>query len=73
MLLTLTIQTDPITTDYIAEQGAYRTFQAGRLAEQEEERKQQEKEEEEAGNPMLVSPPCDEGSEKRRGDRGEES
>ena len=49
------MQTDPVTTDYIAEQGAYRTFQAGRLAEQEEERKQQEKEEEEAGNPMLVS------------------
>lgn len=50
----ITFKTDPITTDYIAEQGAYRTFQAGRLAEQEEERKQQEKEEEEAGNPMLA-------------------
>eukprot|EP00731_Ephydatia_muelleri_P029729 Em0021g252a len=50
----ITFKTDPVTTDYIAEQGAYRTFQAGRLAEQEEERKQQEKEEEEAGNPMLA-------------------
>lgn len=48
-------QTDPENTDYAVEHGAYRTFQAERLAELEEERVQQEKEEEEANNPMLVS------------------
>ena len=47
-------QTDPENTDYAAEAGAYRTFQAENIARKEEERKQQEKEEDEANNPMLV-------------------
>ncbi len=47
-------QTDPESTDYVVEHGAYRTFQAVKLAELEEERVQQEKEDEEANNPMLV-------------------
>ena len=37
-------QTDPENTDYAAEAGAYRTFQAENIARKEEERKQQEKE-----------------------------
>lgn len=48
-------QTDPENTDYAAETGAYRTFQAETIAQREAERKKQEKEEEEANNPMLVS------------------
>lgn len=48
------LQTDPENTDYAAEAGAYRTFQAENIAIKEIERKQQEKEEEEANNPMLV-------------------
>ena len=47
-------QTDPENTDYSVENGAYRTFQAERLAEMEEERLKEEAEEEEANNPMLV-------------------
>ena len=47
-------QTDPESTDYVAEHGAYRTFQAGNIAIKAAEQKQQEKEEEEANNPMLV-------------------
>ena len=48
------MQTDPENTDYAVEHGAYRTFQASRLAELEEERLQQEREEEEASNPMVA-------------------
>ena len=47
-------KTDPVNTDYAVEAGAYRTFQAERLAELEVERLQEEKEEEEANNPMLA-------------------
>lgn len=47
-------KTDPENTDYAVENGAYRTFQAERIAELEEERLRQEKEEEEANNPMLA-------------------
>uniref|UniRef100_A0A1X7V9C1 Uncharacterized protein n=1 Tax=Amphimedon queenslandica TaxID=400682 RepID=A0A1X7V9C1_AMPQE len=50
----LKITTDPENTDYAAEAGAYRTFQAEAIAVREIERKQQEKEEEEANNPMLA-------------------
>ena len=50
----ISFKTDPQNEDYAVETGAYRTFQAGRLAELEEERLQQEKEEEEANNPMLA-------------------
>lgn len=50
----ITFKTDPENTDYAVENGAYRTFQAERLAELEEERVQQEKEEDEANNPMLA-------------------
>ena len=49
------LQTDPENTDYIAEHGAYRTFQAENIAIKAAEDKQKEKEEEEASNPMLVS------------------
>lgn len=47
-------KTDPENTDYAVETGAYRTFQAERIAELEEERLREEKEEEEANNPMLA-------------------
>lgn len=47
-------KTDPKNTDYAVENGAYRTFQAERIAELEEERLREEKEEEEANNPMLA-------------------
>lgn len=47
-------KTDPENTDYSVVTGAYRTFQAGKLAEMEAERVVQEKEEEEANNPMLA-------------------
>ena len=50
----ITFKTDPENTDYAVEHGAYRTFQAEKLAELEEERLQQEKEEDEANNPMLA-------------------
>uniref|UniRef100_A0A1X7TCT2 Uncharacterized protein n=1 Tax=Amphimedon queenslandica TaxID=400682 RepID=A0A1X7TCT2_AMPQE len=52
--LHLSLTTDPENTDYAAEAGAYRTFQAEAIAVREIERKQQEKEEEEANNPMLA-------------------
>lgn len=50
----ITFKTDPESTDYVAEHGAYRTFQAGNIAIKAAEQKQQEKEEEEANNPMLA-------------------
>lgn len=50
----ISFKTDPKNTDYVVDNGAYRTFQAERLAEMEEERVIQEKEEEEANNPMLA-------------------
>ena len=50
----ISFKTDPENTDYVVDNGAYRTFQAERLAEMEEERIVQEKEEEEANNPMLA-------------------
>ena len=50
----ITFKTDPENTDYAVEHGAYRTFQAEKLAELEEERLQQEREEDEANNPMLA-------------------
>ncbi len=50
----ISFKTDPENTDYVIDNGAYRTFQAERLAEMEEERVLQEKEEEEANNPMLA-------------------
>lgn len=50
----ISFKTDPKNTDYVVDNGAYRTFQAERLAEMEEERIIQEKEEEEANNPMLA-------------------
>ena len=50
----ISFKTDPKNTDYVVDNGAYRTFQAERLAEMEEERIVQEKEEEEANNPMLA-------------------
>uniref|UniRef100_A0A1X7VA11 Splicing factor YJU2 n=1 Tax=Amphimedon queenslandica TaxID=400682 RepID=A0A1X7VA11_AMPQE len=50
----ISFKTDPENTDYAAEAGAYRTFQAEAIAVREIERKQQEKEEEEANNPMLA-------------------
>ena len=50
----ISFKTDPKNTDYVVDNGAYRTFQAERIAEMEEERVVQEKEEEEANNPMLA-------------------
>jgi len=50
----ISFKTDPKNTDYVVDNGAYRTFQAERLAEMEEERIVQEKEEEEASNPMVA-------------------
>ena len=50
----ISFKTDPKNTDYVVDNGAYRTFQAERIAEMEEERIVQEKEEEEANNPMLA-------------------
>ncbi len=50
----ISFKTDPQNTDYVVDNGAYRTFQAERIAEMEEERVVQEKEEEEANNPMLA-------------------
>lgn len=50
----ISFKTDPENTDYVVDNGAYRTFQAERIAEMEEERVIQEKEEEEANNPMLA-------------------
>ena len=50
----ISFKTDPQNTDYVVDNGAYRTFQAERIAEMEEERVIQEKEEEEASNPMLA-------------------
>lgn len=50
----ISFKTDPENTDYVVDNGAYRTFQAERIAELEEERVVQEKEEEEANNPMLA-------------------
>ena len=50
----ISFKTDPQNTDYVVDNGAYRTFQAERIAEMEEERVIQEKEEEEANNPMLA-------------------
>ena len=50
----ISFKTDPKNTDYAVENGAYRTFQAERIAELEEERLREEKEEEEANNPMLA-------------------
>lgn len=50
----ISFKTDPENTDYVVDNGAYRTFQAERIAEMEEERIVQEKEEEEANNPMLA-------------------
>ena len=50
----ISFKTDPENTDYVVDNGAYRTFQAERLAEMEEERIIQEKEEEEASNPMVA-------------------
>lgn len=50
----ISFKTDPKNTDYVVDNGAYRTFQAERIAEMEEERIIQEKEEEEANNPMLA-------------------
>ena len=47
-------KTDPKNTDYAVENGAYRTFQAERIAELEEDRLREEKEEDEANNPMLA-------------------
>ena len=53
-LAEICFKTDPENTDYAVETGAYRTFQAEKLAQLEEERLQQEKEEDEANNPMLA-------------------
>lgn len=50
----ISFKTDPKNTDYVIDNGAYRTFQAERIAEMEEERVVQEKEEDEANNPMLA-------------------
>lgn len=50
----ISFKTDPENTDYVVDNGAYRTFQAERIAEKEEERIVQEKEEDEANNPMLA-------------------
>lgn len=50
----ISFKTDPKNTDYVIDNGAYRTFQAERIAEMEEERVIQEKEEDEANNPMLA-------------------
>lgn len=50
----ISFKTDPKSTDYVLDNGAYRTFQAERIAEMEEERIVQEKEEDEANNPMLA-------------------
>lgn len=50
----ISFKTDPQNTDYVVDNGAYRTFQAERISEMEEERIVQEKEEEEANNPMLA-------------------
>lgn len=50
----ISFKTDPENTDYVVDNGAYRTFQAERIAEMEEERVVQEKEEDEANNPMLA-------------------
>jgi rubredoxin len=50
----ISFKTDPENTDYVVDNGAYRTFQAERIAEMEEERIVQEREEEEANNPMLA-------------------
>ena len=47
-------QTDPKNTDYVAEHGAVRTFQAHRVLEKQEEERKREKEEQEANDPMLV-------------------
>ena len=49
------MQTDPENTDYVAEKGATRNFQAVKRMEEEEERLKQEKEEEELNNPMKVN------------------
>lgn len=49
----ISFKTDPENTDYVVDNGAYRTFQAERIAEMEEDRIVQEKEEEEANNPMV--------------------
>ena len=50
----ISFKTDPENTDYVVDNGAYRTFQAERIAEMAEEQVVQEKEEEEANNPMLA-------------------
>ena len=50
----ISFKTDPKNTDYVIDNGAYRTFQAERIAEMNEERIVQEKEEDEANNPMLA-------------------
>ena len=50
----ISFKTDPKNTDYVIDNGAYRTFQAERIAEMEEERVVQEREEDEANNPMLA-------------------
>ena len=48
------LKTDPENTDYVAEKGATRNFQAVKRMEDEEARLKKEKEEEELNNPMKV-------------------
>ncbi|XP_046845343.1 splicing factor YJU2-like isoform X2 [Xenia sp. Carnegie-2017] len=50
----ITFKTDPENTDYVAEKGATRNFQAIKRAEDEEERLKKEREEEELNNPMKA-------------------
>ncbi len=53
-LTEIIFKTDPKSTDYVIETGAFRTLQAEHLSKMEEERLQQEKEENEANNPMMA-------------------
>lgn len=50
----IAFRTDPETTDYICEQGATRTFEAQKLADEEDRRLDAEREEEEMSNPMKA-------------------
>ena len=53
-LTEIIFKTDPKSTDYVIETGAFRTLQAEHLSKMEDERLQQEKEENEANNPMMA-------------------